>query len=122
MGSHYIIIAGEEAGPASNKMGGIWNVIHEEAHTLAALFDSGKLKAKEDTEAQQKAKTPFSIADLKSPVDLNPLTSITSPVTTTVDSLTSNVFSPKFTKVAEEGLRKTTGGRILHSRLKKFIA
>lgn len=79
-------------------------------------------KAKEDTEAQQKAKTPFSIADLKSPVDLNPLTSITSPVTTTVDSLTSNVFSPKFTKVAEEGLRKTTGGRILHSRLKKFIA
>ncbi len=32
-------------------MGGIWNVIHEEAHTLAALFDSGKLKkAKEETE------------------------------------------------------------------------
>lgn len=51
MGSHFIIIAGEEAGPASNKMGGIWNVIHEEAHTLASLFDSGKLKkAKEDTE------------------------------------------------------------------------
>lgn len=44
------MIAGEEAGPASNKMGGIWNVIHEEAHTLAALFDSGKLKAKENTE------------------------------------------------------------------------
>ena len=51
LGSHFIIISGEEAGPASNKMGGIWNVIHEEAHTLAALFDSGKLKkAKEDTE------------------------------------------------------------------------
>lgn len=31
-------------------MGGIWNVIDEEAHTLAALFDSGKLKAKENTE------------------------------------------------------------------------
>lgn len=44
------MIAGEEAGPASNKMGGIWNVINEEAHTLAALFDSGKLKAKEKTE------------------------------------------------------------------------
>lgn len=44
------MIAGEEAGPASNKMGGIWNVIDEEAHTLAALFDSGKLKAKESTE------------------------------------------------------------------------
>jgi glycosyltransferase involved in cell wall biosynthesis len=44
------MIAGEEAGPASNKMGGIWNVINEEAHTLAALFDSGKLKAKESTE------------------------------------------------------------------------
>ncbi|AKB29806.1 Glycosyltransferase [Methanosarcina siciliae T4/M] len=51
MGNHFIIIAGEEAGPSSNKMGGIWNVIHEEAHTLAALFDSGKLKkAKENTE------------------------------------------------------------------------
>ncbi len=31
-------------------MGGIWNVIHEEAHTLAALFDSGKLKEKENAE------------------------------------------------------------------------
>ena len=50
MGNHFIIIAGEEAGPASNKMGGIWNVINEEAHTLAALFDSGKLKAKENAE------------------------------------------------------------------------
>lgn len=50
MGNHYIMIAGEEAGPASNKMGGIWNVIDEEAHTLAALFDSGKLKAKENAE------------------------------------------------------------------------
>ncbi|AKB75538.1 Glycosyltransferase [Methanosarcina lacustris Z-7289] len=50
MGNHFIIIAGEEAGPASNKMGGIWNVINAEAHTLAALFDSGKLKAKEDAE------------------------------------------------------------------------
>jgi glycosyltransferase involved in cell wall biosynthesis len=50
LGNHFIMIAGEEAGPVSNKMGGIWNVIHEEAHTLAALFDSGKLKAKENTE------------------------------------------------------------------------
>lgn len=50
MGNHFIIIAGEEAGPASNKMGGIWNVIDEEAHTLASLFDSGKIKAKENTE------------------------------------------------------------------------
>ncbi len=31
-------------------MGGIWNVIDEEAHTLASLFDSGKIKAKENTE------------------------------------------------------------------------
>lgn len=44
------MIAGEEAGPASNKMGGIWNVIDEEAHTLAALFDSRKIRAKENTE------------------------------------------------------------------------
>lgn len=50
MGKHFVIIAGEEAGPKSNKMGGIWNVIHEEAQTLAALFDSGQLDTKEDKE------------------------------------------------------------------------
>jgi glycosyltransferase involved in cell wall biosynthesis len=47
---HFVIIAGEEAGPKSNKMGGIWNVINEEAQTLAALFDSGKLNSKEGKE------------------------------------------------------------------------
>lgn len=31
-------------------MGGIWNVIHEEAHTLAALFNSGTLETKEEQE------------------------------------------------------------------------
>lgn len=31
-------------------MGGIWNVIHEEAHTLAALLDSGTLDTKEEKE------------------------------------------------------------------------
>lgn len=50
LGKHFVIIAGEEAGPKSNKMGGIWNVIHEEAQTLAALFDSGQLDTKEDKE------------------------------------------------------------------------
>ena len=50
LGKHFVIIAGEEAGPKSNKMGGIWNVIHEEAHTLAALFDSGTLDTKEEKE------------------------------------------------------------------------
>ena len=50
MGKNLVIIAGEEAGPKSNKMGGIWNVIHEEAHTLAALFDSGTLDTKEEKE------------------------------------------------------------------------
>lgn len=50
MGKHFVIIAGEEAGPKSNKMGGIWNVIHEEAQTLASLFDSGQLDTKEDKE------------------------------------------------------------------------
>jgi len=50
LGKHFVIIAGEEAGPKSNKMGGIWNVIHEEAHTLAALFDSGTLETKEEKE------------------------------------------------------------------------
>jgi glycosyltransferase involved in cell wall biosynthesis len=50
LGKHFVIIAGEEAGPKSNKMGGIWNVINEEAHTLAALIDSGKMETKDETE------------------------------------------------------------------------
>ncbi|MDQ1254166.1 MAG: hypothetical protein QG646_3392, partial [Euryarchaeota archaeon] len=50
MVNHFVIIAGEEAGPKSNKMCGIWDVINDEAHTLANLFDSGKLDAREDTE------------------------------------------------------------------------
>jgi glycosyltransferase involved in cell wall biosynthesis len=50
LGKHFVIIAGEEAGPKSNKMGGIWNVIYEEAQTLASLFDSGQLDTKEDKE------------------------------------------------------------------------
>jgi hypothetical protein len=50
LGNHYVIIAGEEAGPKSNKVCGIWDVIHDEAHTLAELFDSGKLETKEETE------------------------------------------------------------------------
>lgn len=50
MAKHFLIIAGEEAGPKSNKMGGIWNVINEEAHTLAALFDSGELETKGEIE------------------------------------------------------------------------
>lgn len=33
----WMVLAGEEAGPASNKMGGIWNVIDAEAVTLARL-------------------------------------------------------------------------------------
>jgi glycosyltransferase involved in cell wall biosynthesis len=50
LANRFFIIAGEEAGPKSNKMGGIWNVIDGEANTLAALFDSGKLKTEEETE------------------------------------------------------------------------
>ena len=40
----WIVVAGEEAGPKSNKMGGIWNVIDAEAMTLASLFNSGEIK------------------------------------------------------------------------------
>jgi glycosyltransferase involved in cell wall biosynthesis len=39
----WIIIAGEEAGPVSNKMGGIWNVIDAEAETLACLARKKKI-------------------------------------------------------------------------------
>lgn len=40
----WIVIAGEEAGPVSNKMGGIWNVIDAEARTLAKLISSGEIE------------------------------------------------------------------------------
>ena len=40
----WLVIAGEEAGPKSNKMGGIWNVVDAEATTLAALMSSGAIK------------------------------------------------------------------------------
>ena len=39
----WIILAGEEAGPISNKMGGIWNVIDSEAVTMARLLDMGEI-------------------------------------------------------------------------------
>ncbi|WP_406661193.1 glycogen synthase [Methanolobus sp. ZRKC3] len=39
--SKCIIITGEEAGPKSNKMGGIWNVIDAEARNLANLIGEG---------------------------------------------------------------------------------
>ena len=45
----WIVLAGEEAGPKSNKMGGIWNVIDAEAVTLAELMSSGKIDAGENT-------------------------------------------------------------------------
>jgi len=45
--SKCIIIAGEESGPRSNKMGGIWNVIDAEARNLASLIGKGIIE-KED--------------------------------------------------------------------------
>ena len=39
----WIILAAEEAGPISNKMGGIWNVVDAEATTLARLVAKGEL-------------------------------------------------------------------------------
>lgn len=121
-------------------------------------------EAKEDTEAQQKADAPLSMNIFKSPVDLNPLTSITAPVNTAIaavsdkadksvaDAATSAVtgaltnalkpkevekekeedenpeeVKPNETKPIEEKQVNepkpiTTGGRILHSRLRKSIA
>jgi glycosyltransferase involved in cell wall biosynthesis len=39
----WIVLAGEEGGPSSNKMGGIWNVIDAESRTLASLVAEGKI-------------------------------------------------------------------------------
>lgn len=41
--NRWIIIAGEEGGPYSNKMGGIWNVIDAESQTMARLISEGKI-------------------------------------------------------------------------------
>jgi len=41
----WIVLAAEEAGPASNKMGGIWNVVDAEAVTLARLAARGKIES-----------------------------------------------------------------------------
>lgn len=125
-------------------------------------------EAKDDTEAQKKADAPFSISDFKSPIDINPLTSITTPVNTSVANMASKTSNdvgnaaasaltgtlsgafkptksnentqsseenpseiqennPSETPVdkpseTQEDKLKTTGGRILHSRMKKIIA
>jgi glycosyltransferase involved in cell wall biosynthesis len=39
----WVILAGEEAGPPSNKLGGIWEVIDQEAATMARLLDTGEI-------------------------------------------------------------------------------
>jgi hypothetical protein len=41
----WIALAGEEAGPVSNKMGGIWNVVDAEATTLARLVSKGSIES-----------------------------------------------------------------------------
>jgi glycosyltransferase involved in cell wall biosynthesis len=42
----WILLAGEEAGPPSNKLGGIWNVIEAEAQTLAGMASEGSIDSK----------------------------------------------------------------------------
>jgi glycosyltransferase involved in cell wall biosynthesis len=44
MANKYIVIAGEEGGPKSNKMGGIWEVMDAEATTLASLIASREIE------------------------------------------------------------------------------
>ena len=41
----WIVLAAEEGGPASNKMGGIWNVVDAEAVTLARLVAKGDIES-----------------------------------------------------------------------------
>ena len=41
----WIVLAAEEAGPASNKMGGIWNVVDAEAVMLARLVAHGDIES-----------------------------------------------------------------------------
>lgn len=41
----WIVLAAEEAGPVSNKMGGIWNVVDAEAVMLARLVARGEVES-----------------------------------------------------------------------------
>ena len=41
----WIVLAAEEAGPVSNKMGGIWNVVDAEAVMLARLVAQGDIES-----------------------------------------------------------------------------
>lgn len=43
MQHRYILIAGEEGGPKSNKLGGVWNVINAEAENIANLIKSSAI-------------------------------------------------------------------------------
>lgn len=98
-------------------------------------------EAKNATDAEKKADAPFSVTDLKSPDDLDSLASITSSVngidtkgsnTTSAitgainSALTSNKNNKPESEEAKPAkpakLAKPTGGRILHSRMKKIIA
>ena len=45
MMERWIVLAAEEGGPASNKMGGIWDVVDAEAVTLARLAARGKIES-----------------------------------------------------------------------------
>jgi len=42
----WILLAGEEAGPPSNKLGGIWNVIDAEAQALASMASEGSIDSR----------------------------------------------------------------------------
>jgi hypothetical protein len=69
--------------------------------------------AKERTGQEQRDQAPFSVSDLQVPVDLNPITSMTAPISQPASTTPS---SP--TPVSKI---KQNGGRILHSRMRNKI-
>jgi hypothetical protein len=69
---------------------------------VTTVVKEAKDESEQEQEQEQETDAPFSEQDLRNPVDLNPSTSITAPIT----PLTQKI--------------KTNGGRILHSRLKKI--
>ncbi|RNI09187.1 glycosyltransferase [Methanohalophilus halophilus] len=95
----YIIIAGEEAGPKSNKMGGIWNVIDAEMKTLAAMLEDGTI----DEESIPRifvAGPYFDHSGVDWNKSLNRITDLKELDSYEPDEVIKNVFS----KLVEEGI------------------
>jgi glycosyltransferase involved in cell wall biosynthesis len=103
-----IIIAGEEAGPRSNKMGGIWNVIDAEITNLASMLADGTIE-EENTPCIFVACPYFGHSGSDWNKGLNRITDMSGLEEYEPDEELSIIFG----KLAEEGIEVITGARYI---------